>query len=232
MRHVGADHGPHKRSWLSTAHNFHSFSFSLDLLSHSFDDLCCSPMPMEQPTSSSNKTQDDLNTDYVNERSVSVSWRCVVYYFSLNVTICSHIEAFAHALTAEYFVDNDYLDSPRRSPSTLSIASGQHYQANSPIQDSRFLQAQANGSRTPRIRKVSALSDFAPVNLRVRKRRKGPKHHERRQEWLFVLVRWPLLVCTILLGSSYTVNLITKHRYLYSSLFSLSSDCMWQYGSM
>lgn len=50
------------------------------------------------------------------------------------------------------------------------------------------------GRAPPRIRKVSALSDFAPVNVRVKKRRKGAELHDKRQEWLFLLLRWPLLV--------------------------------------
>lgn len=45
-----------------------------------------------------------------------------------------------------------------------------------------------------RIRKVSALSDFAPVNLKVKKRRKKERSHDKRRDWLFLLLRWPLLV--------------------------------------
>jgi hypothetical protein len=48
--------------------------------------------------------------------------------------------------------------------------------------------------QSPRIRKVSALSDFAPINLKVKRRRKGERFPEHRQEWLFLLVRWPLLL--------------------------------------
>ncbi|KAF7352764.1 Patatin-like phospholipase domain-containing protein [Mycena venus] len=49
-----------------------------------------------------------------------------------------------------------------------------------------------------RVRKVSALSDFAPVNLKVKKRRRKDKAlHGRgkapRHDWTFVLFRWPLL---------------------------------------
>lgn len=43
-----------------------------------------------------------------------------------------------------------------------------------------------------RIRKVSALSDFAPVNLKVKRRRHRDKV-QKKQDWLFLLVRWPLL---------------------------------------
>ncbi|KAL5530026.1 hypothetical protein ACEPAF_6283 [Sanghuangporus sanghuang] len=135
---------------------------------------------MTELPSSSSRAHEDLYTNYVDE---------------------SHMEAFAHALNAEYFVDTDLLDTPHHSPSALSLASGQQHQQHN---SNSFLSQQgyANGGRTPRIRKVSALSDFAPVNLRVRKRRKGTKHqhhvHERRQEWLFVLVRWPLLILIFL----------------------------------
>lgn len=110
--------------------------------------------------------QDDFNTNYVNE---------------------SHIEAFAHALNADYFIDNDYLDSPRHSPSLRSLNL-------SPVLQSKSMSTTIlNGLKSPRIRKVSALSDFAPVNLRVRRRKRGYKH-EKRQDWLFTLVRWPLLM--------------------------------------
>ncbi|KAI5124810.1 hypothetical protein M0805_005441 [Coniferiporia weirii] len=110
----------------------------------------------------------ELHADYVNE---------------------SHIQAFAHSLRAEYFVDSDYIDTPRRSPSTLSLSSTHLAHSHQHRQSSGI-----SGAKSPRIRKVSALSDFAPVNLRVRKRKKGTKRHEKKQEWLFVLVRWPLLM--------------------------------------
>ncbi|KZT66024.1 patatin-domain-containing protein [Daedalea quercina L-15889] len=45
----------------------------------------------------------------------------------------------------------------------------------------------------PRVRKISALSDFAPVNVKVKKRRKPSQTQHKRQEWLYILVRWPLL---------------------------------------
>ncbi|KAF8450268.1 acyl transferase/acyl hydrolase/lysophospholipase [Boletus edulis BED1] len=48
--------------------------------------------------------------------------------------------------------------------------------------------------QSPRIRKVSALSDFAPINLKVKRRRKRTRPPEHRQEWLFLVVRWPLLL--------------------------------------
>ncbi|KAG6916105.1 hypothetical protein DXG01_008432 [Tephrocybe rancida] len=51
---------------------------------------------------------------------------------------------------------------------------------------------------TPRVQKVSALSDFAPVNMRVKRRRKKDKSQDKRSDWLFLLLRWPLL-CFIFL---------------------------------
>ncbi|CCM01576.1 uncharacterized protein FIBRA_03636 [Fibroporia radiculosa] len=83
----------------------------------------------------------------------------------------SHIQAFSQAINTEDYDLNDqpYIPSPS-SPAELSIPA------------------------SPRVRKISALSDFAPVNLRVKKRRRNtgqPQH--KRQEWLYILVRWPLL---------------------------------------
>ena len=66
---------------------------------------------------------------------------------------------------------------------------------------------------TARIRKVSAMSDFAPVNIKVKRfaaiicelfcgsyttprRRRGTGPPGKKQEWLFILLRWPLLVRT------------------------------------
>lgn len=46
---------------------------------------------------------------------------------------------------------------------------------------------------SPRVQKVSALSDFAPVYLKVKRRRKGETSTALRQDWLFVILRWPLL---------------------------------------
>ncbi|KLO15690.1 patatin-domain-containing protein [Schizopora paradoxa] len=111
---------------------------------------------------------EELNADYVNER---------------------HIESFAHALTADFFVDNDYLDSPRHSPRSMSLSS-----VNNLATHGSRMSMHSIGRGPPRIRKVSALSDFAPVNVRVKKRRKGAELHDKRQEWLFLLLRWPLLL--------------------------------------
>ncbi|KXN89616.1 hypothetical protein AN958_05483 [Leucoagaricus sp. SymC.cos] len=47
-------------------------------------------------------------------------------------------------------------------------------------------------SGTTRIRKVSALSDFAPINLKVDRRKRKYKH--RRHDWWFLILRWPLLL--------------------------------------
>ncbi|KAF7965985.1 hypothetical protein HWV62_40557 [Athelia sp. TMB] len=81
----------------------------------------------------------------------------------------SHIQAFAKALQAEDIADD--------ASELISL---------SPI---------TSAPQSPRVRKVSALSDFAPVNQRVRKRRKREKLPDgKRQDWLFVLLRWPLLL--------------------------------------
>ncbi|KAI0053533.1 patatin-domain-containing protein [Auriscalpium vulgare] len=85
-----------------------------------------------------------------------------------------HIQAFEEALhTDENAVVAEYATSPGLSsrPSTPG-PSGQY--------------------SSTRIRKVSALSDFAPVNMKVKRRKKGSTA-EKRQEWLYLLVRWPLL---------------------------------------
>ncbi|KAI0761733.1 hypothetical protein BC629DRAFT_1726055 [Irpex lacteus] len=85
----------------------------------------------------------------------------------------SHMKAFAEALKADEFSGPlDDLASPA-SPMIGPSTSFGH-----------------------RVRKVSALSDFAPVNTRVRRRKKANSNRGadgRRQEWLFILVRWPLL---------------------------------------
>ncbi|KAH9049590.1 patatin-domain-containing protein [Lactarius hengduanensis] len=82
-----------------------------------------------------------------------------------------HMKAFEEALTAESIVD--YATSGPSLPNSPTIP-------------------QSIG--TTRIRKVSAMSDFAPVNIKVnrRKKRTGPPH--KKQEWLYILLRWPLLL--------------------------------------
>ncbi|KAF8505953.1 patatin-domain-containing protein [Russula emetica] len=84
-----------------------------------------------------------------------------------------HMRAFEEALMAD---DRSIVDYPVSSPSIPG----------SPITP------QPTG--TARIRKVSAMSDFAPVNIKVKRRRRGTGPPERKQEWLFILLRWPLLL--------------------------------------
>ncbi|KAJ7047339.1 patatin-domain-containing protein [Mycena alexandri] len=85
----------------------------------------------------------------------------------------AHLRAFAEALQADD-VDRDASKSVDASTTAAPA---------SPV-----------ASTSSRVRKVSALSDFAPVNLKVKRRKrkyhsqKGPKH-----DWTFVLFRWPLL---------------------------------------
>ncbi|KAI0068836.1 patatin-domain-containing protein [Artomyces pyxidatus] len=88
----------------------------------------------------------------------------------------AHMKAFEEALKAD---DNAVLPDNIASPSLSSYpgtpsSSGHH-------------------PGSTRIRKVSALSDFAPVNVKVKKRKKGSNVHHKSQEWLFLLLRWPLL---------------------------------------
>ncbi|KAI0796662.1 acyl transferase/acyl hydrolase/lysophospholipase [Abortiporus biennis] len=84
----------------------------------------------------------------------------------------SHIQAFADALKADDNGPLDHLDGIA-SPITPHAPTGH------------------------RVRKVSALSDFAPVNVRITKRRR-PRTPDKRQEWLFLIVRWPLLLLIFL----------------------------------
>ncbi|KAH9482686.1 Patatin-like phospholipase domain-containing protein [Psilocybe cubensis] len=80
----------------------------------------------------------------------------------------SHMEAFCHALQLDesYFDHQGDATSPQIPGTPVSNAS--------------------------RIRKVSALSDFAPVNLKV-KRRKKRGREDKRSDYLFIILRWPLL---------------------------------------
>lgn len=89
------------------------------------------------------------------------------------------MEAFSQALAAEDSLETESIDAPD-SP---LVSPG-----------SRSLSRTASIRQIGRIRKVSAVSDFAPVHVKVKKRRKGQNAHVKRQEWLFLLVRWPLLV--------------------------------------
>ncbi|PPQ98554.1 hypothetical protein CVT24_004045 [Panaeolus cyanescens] len=85
---------------------------------------------------------------------------------SRRCNIYRHIEAFAHALQ----LDESYFDH--------------HVDPSSPI-----IPGTPNHAR---IRKISALSDFAPINLKVKRRKKRSKH-DKRNDYLFLLLRWPLL---------------------------------------
>ena len=107
---------------------------------------------------------------------------CIESLMTRPACVSRHMEAFAEAIAADDLLDNDSLE-------TL---------------DSPVLAPRPGPSRTPsihsqlgRIRKVSAVSDFAPVHVKVKKRRKPSLSSTtlgKRQEWLFLLVRWPLLV--------------------------------------
>lgn len=81
-----------------------------------------------------------------------------------------HMQAFAGALQTEDYDLNDqpHVPSPS-SPTDTATPPGQ------------------------RVRKVSALSDFAPVNMKVKRRRRQSETSHKRQEWMYILVRWPLL---------------------------------------
>ncbi|KDQ64534.1 hypothetical protein JAAARDRAFT_28179 [Jaapia argillacea MUCL 33604] len=93
--------------------------------------------------------------------------------FTVDFVNESHMQSFAEALASEDLVDTHQVASP-----------GSHSGALTP--------------RGERVRKVSALSDFAPVNLKVSRRRRGDKVHERRPDWLFLILRWPLLLLIFL----------------------------------
>ncbi|KAJ2922093.1 hypothetical protein H1R20_g15000, partial [Candolleomyces eurysporus] len=82
-----------------------------------------------------------------------------------------HIAAFAHALQEdEAYFDNHADGSSPAAPGTPPTS-----------------------THAPRIRKVSALSDFAPINLRVARRRRKKEKDQVRHDLLFLLLRWPLL---------------------------------------
>ncbi|KAF8974528.1 acyl transferase/acyl hydrolase/lysophospholipase [Flammula alnicola] len=84
----------------------------------------------------------------------------------------SHIEAFAHALQLdESYFDNHGDTSSPQIPGTPVYSHPSH----------------------SRIRKVSALSDFAPVNLKVKRRSRKKKQPDKRSDYLFLILRWPLL---------------------------------------
>lgn len=83
----------------------------------------------------------------------------------------NHIQAFAEALNADE-LSLDHLDGASPNiPGTPASPATPH----------------------TRVRKVSALSDFAPVNTTVKRRKRSERIHDRRKEWTFLLLRWPLL---------------------------------------
>ncbi|KAF7332233.1 Patatin-like phospholipase domain-containing protein [Mycena kentingensis (nom. inval.)] len=79
----------------------------------------------------------------------------------------AHIRAFAEALASDGLEELRAGDVDPQSPSTPPASA--------------------------RVRKVSALSDFAPVNIRVKRRKRGDKKKGPRHDWTFILFRWPLL---------------------------------------
>ncbi|TCD69689.1 hypothetical protein EIP91_006706 [Steccherinum ochraceum] len=94
----------------------------------------------------------------------------------------THIQVFADALRSEEgAVFHEGLEAA--SPSSQSFAAGS---------------STLSSGTARRVRKVSALSDFAPVNVKVSRRRKGTRTPNKGQEWLFILLRWPLLTLIFL----------------------------------
>ncbi|KAI0352949.1 patatin-domain-containing protein [Trametes cingulata] len=85
-----------------------------------------------------------------------------------------HMQQFAEALRAD---DSALLSDFTEVP-------------NSPVVGPQQLGNPPNGQR---VRKVSALSDFAPVNLKVKKRKRPPRPAHKGREWLYLILRWPLL---------------------------------------
>ncbi|TFK75876.1 patatin-domain-containing protein, partial [Pluteus cervinus] len=86
-----------------------------------------------------------------------------------------HIQAFAEALQSDDFVHELQGDSTSASSPTIPTPN------------------------ISRVRKVSALSDFAPVNLRVRRKSKKERRQEKKTDWLFLILRWPLLILIFLI---------------------------------
>ncbi|KAF8914659.1 acyl transferase/acyl hydrolase/lysophospholipase [Mucidula mucida] len=101
-----------------------------------------------------------------------------------------HLQAFAAALSA----DEVYLES------SGGLAS-----------------PQIGSTATPpsaRIRKISALSDWAPINLKVKKRKKKDRAHAHKRlghDWLFLIVRWPLLLLIFLfIGAEFGLYVLLR----------------------
>ncbi|KAI9001002.1 patatin-domain-containing protein [Trametes punicea] len=85
-----------------------------------------------------------------------------------------HMRQFLEALRAD---DSALLSDFTENPS-------------SPVIGPQQLGNPPNGQR---VRKVSALSDFAPVNLKVKRRKRPPRPANKGREWLYLILRWPLL---------------------------------------
>jgi hypothetical protein len=103
-----------------------------------------------------------------------------------------HIEAFSRALQ----LDDQYFEHPPDSSSPTTPSS--------PV------------AGPSRIRKVAASSDFAPINLKVSRSvlvlpaqvaelllisgatRRTKRYKHKKHDWWFLLLRWPLLVSTLL----------------------------------
>ncbi|KAG7096913.1 hypothetical protein E1B28_004317 [Marasmius oreades] len=83
----------------------------------------------------------------------------------------SHIQAFHEALQNDEFNYFDFAASPNPSASP-----------------------NMSPTNSIRVQKVSALSDFAPVNLRVKKKKKRDQMHDKRHDCLYLLLRWPILI--------------------------------------
>ncbi|PBK69658.1 patatin-domain-containing protein [Armillaria solidipes] len=66
---------------------------------------------------------------------------------------------------------------------------------------------------TSRIRKISALSDWAPVNLKVKKRKKKDRLSSKRlgHDWWFLVLRWPLLLFIFLfIGAEFGIYVLIR----------------------
>ncbi|KAH9853463.1 patatin-domain-containing protein [Lenzites betulinus] len=87
-----------------------------------------------------------------------------------------HMQQFAEALKSD---DSALLSDFTEAP-------------NSPAVDPQHLNF-GNVPNGPRVRKISALSDFAPVNVKVKRRRRTPRPAHKGREWLYLILRWPLL---------------------------------------
>ncbi|KAF9485321.1 patatin-domain-containing protein [Pholiota conissans] len=117
----------------------------------------------------------------------------------------SHMKAFAHALK----LDDSYFDY-------------QGDAASPPIAGTPII----NHPNHTRIRKVSALSDFAPINLKVKRRSKKRKQHDKRSDYLFLFLRWPLLFFIFLFIMA-EFGLYVIIRQLVNTKEWISA-CMWR----